>query len=189
MADMNPYDAKQFDPNPYRAPTADVDCDAHAGHGATQPVRVFSVSGRIGRVRYIGYTIGLTLLVGALLMAFALFAAVVMRVEAMALVSILGWISIIGLQLMLTIQRCHDFDASGWAAVFVVIPLAALVYWFIPGTDGPNRFGPPTPPNTKGAVALALVVPLVFVIGVVAAVAIPAYQQFTHRANMERQGR
>lgn len=189
MADVKPYDSKQFDPNPYRAPTADVDRDAHEGPGATQPVRVFSVSGRIGRVRYIGYSIGLTLLVGALLMALAVFAAVVVRVEAMALVSIVGWISIIGLQVMLTIQRCHDFNTSGWAAVFVVVPLAALVYWFIPGTDGPNRYGAPTPPNSKGTVALALVLPLVFVIGVVAAVAIPAYQTYAHRTNMEKPAR
>jgi uncharacterized membrane protein YhaH (DUF805 family) len=189
MADVNPYDSKQFDANPYRAPTADVDRDAHEAPGATQPVRVFSVSGRIGRVRYIGYSIGLTLLVGALLMALAVFAAVVVRVEAMALVSALGWIAIIGVQLMLTIQRCHDFDTSGWAAVFVVIPLAAFVYWFIPGTDGPNRFGPPTPPNSKTTVALALILPLVFVIGVVAAVVIPAYQTYAYRANMERPAR
>ena len=49
--------------NPYRAPAAAV-ADASEQY---QEVRVFAVSGRIGRARYIAYTLGLSLLFGAVI--------------------------------------------------------------------------------------------------------------------------
>lgn len=43
-------------------------------------------------------------------------------------------------------RRAHDFGQSGWLAVLTVIPyvgiLAALVFIFIPGQNGPNAHGP-----------------------------------------------
>ncbi len=41
----------------------------------------------------------------------------------------------------LTIQRCHDFDKSGWYAIFVVIPFSNLIYALISNTNGLNRYG------------------------------------------------
>jgi hypothetical protein len=58
------------------------------------------------------------------------------------------------------------------------VPLANLVFWFIPGTDGPNRFGRPTPPNGVFTLVLVWILPLIVVLGIVAAVALPAYQQY-----------
>jgi Tfp pilus assembly protein PilE len=57
----------------------------------------------------------------------------------------------------------------------------------IPGTDGPNRFSTPPPPNTTGAVVLALIIPLIFILGIVAAIALPAYQQYVNRAHATQQ--
>jgi type IV pilus assembly protein PilA len=86
---------------------------------------------------------------------------------------------------MLTIQRCHDFDMSGWLSLLVLVPLVNLMFWFIPGTDGPNRYGLPTPPNSAGVIVAACAVPLlVFFGGILAAIAIPAYQDYTHRARV-----
>jgi uncharacterized membrane protein YhaH (DUF805 family) len=43
-------------------------------------------------------------------------------------------------------QRCRDFGWTGWAILLTLIPylgaLFALVILFIPGTAGPNRYGP-----------------------------------------------
>jgi uncharacterized membrane protein YhaH (DUF805 family) len=43
-------------------------------------------------------------------------------------------------------QRCRDFGWSGWAMLITVIPyvgwIFSLAILFIPGTDGPNRYGP-----------------------------------------------
>src|SRR5262245_59680634 len=137
--------------NPYQTPKTSVIDPEPAEY---QQVRVFSTSGRIGRVRFIGYTFGLTLLCGML----AAILGVVFG-KALGMVPMrLNWVAIVVLSFMLTIQLAHDFNASGWLALLGLIPLANLIFWFIPGTDGPNRFGHPPPPNSKGAIALACIV-------------------------------
>jgi uncharacterized membrane protein YhaH (DUF805 family) len=83
---------------------------------------------------------------------------------------------------MLTIQRCHDFNTSGWLALLMVVPLANLIFFFIPGSDGPNRFGAPTPPNSVGVLIAAWLIPVFFVVGILAAITIPAYQDYAKRA-------
>ncbi|MCI0581342.1 MAG: DUF805 domain-containing protein [Chloroflexi bacterium] len=168
--------------NPYQRPQAAV---ADNDEPEYQAVRIFRAAGRIGRVRYIAYTVGLPLLIVGL-------AAIVVGV----LERVLGGGRAIGIPLLvgaygavliayvfLTIQRCHDFDVSGWLSiVFVLVPLAVLLLWIIPGTRGSNRYGAPTEPNSTLAVVGALVLPFVFVTGIVAAIAIPAYQDYVKRA-------
>jgi uncharacterized membrane protein YhaH (DUF805 family) len=85
------------------------------------------------------------------------------------------------------IQRSHDMDWSGWMLLLTFIPFAAFIWWFKKGTPGPNRFGPPPPPNSLSVkiisgIAIFLIV-LFFVIGIVAAPAIPAYQGYLQRAH------
>jgi len=159
--------------NPYQAPSAAV---ADAG-AETQPVRVFSISGRIGRARYLAYGMGFYILFGfvAGILATALGAVGVVLMVA-------AWVAIVVLGFMLTIQRCHDFNMSGWLSLVMLVPLANLIFLFIPGTDGPNRFGAPTPPNGVGVLIGAWALPVIMVIGIVAAIALPAYQDYQKRA-------
>src|SRR5262245_6554768 len=142
--------------NPYRTPNSDV---AETGPDAFQPVRIFSVSGRIGRVRYIAYTFGLTMLVS---LATAALAALLPFAGGVLL--IVSWISIIAISLILSIQRAHDFNVSGWLALLGLVPLVNLLFWFVPGTDGPNRYGHATPPNSVGTIVVASIIPAIFVI-------------------------
>jgi uncharacterized membrane protein YhaH (DUF805 family) len=161
--------------NPYQAPKSDV-ADVNRDE-EYQPVRIFSVSGRIGRVRFIAYAFGLSFLVTTATVILALVAG-----TALGPVLVLAnWVAIIVISLMLSVQRAHDFNASGWLAILGLIPLVNLIFWFIPGTDGTNRFGHKTPPNSWGTVAVACIIPLIFVIGILAAVAIPAYQDYANR--------
>ena len=37
------------------------------------------------------------------------------------------------------VKRMHDVDKSGW---FLLIPVYNLILVLMPGTEGPNRFGP-----------------------------------------------
>jgi uncharacterized membrane protein YhaH (DUF805 family) len=158
--------------NPYGAPRAKV-----GDREEFQPVKLFAVSGRIGRARYIVYSILVSL---------------VLVVPAMALMSLspglgmallaVAYIASFVMSIMLTIQRSHDFNMSGWFSLLLFVPLAALLFWFVPGTDGPNRFGAKTPPNSTGVTVALWIVPVVFVLGIVAAVALPAYQQYQQRA-------
>ena len=170
--------------NPYTAPKAAVgDVDEQD----FQPVRTFSAEGRIGRARYIGYSIGWALLVGVCAGVIAAATGKAGAGTVGMLVIFAAYAALIVVQILLTIQRCHDFNTSGWVSLLILIPLVNLLFWLIPGTDGPNRFGAPPPPNTTGTIFLALILPIVFTVGIMAAIAIPAYQTYTQRAHMHQQ--
>jgi heme/copper-type cytochrome/quinol oxidase subunit 2 len=93
---------------------------------------------------------------------------------------------IIVIHALLSIQRAHDFNTTGWLALLAFVPLANLLFWFIPGTDAENRFGHKPPPNGVVTVIVALIVP-VLIVATMAAVAIPAYQQYVERARQAQQ--
>ena len=43
-------------------------------------------------------------------------------------------------------RRLHDSDKSGWWYLLAFVPfggLVVLVFTLLPGTPGPNRYGPP----------------------------------------------
>jgi uncharacterized membrane protein YhaH (DUF805 family) len=163
--------------NPYGAPRAAV------GDAAEdfQPVRIFAVSGRMGRARYVVYSIVLTLLI----MFVAGLAAAFLGPLGVA-VLVAGYIVMFVIQIMLTIQRSHDFNMSGWFSLLALVPLVNMIFWFIPGTDGANRFGAKTPPNSTGVMVGLWIVPAIFVIGIIAAVSIPAYQDYVKRAQVQQ---
>jgi uncharacterized membrane protein YhaH (DUF805 family) len=160
--------------NPYVAPRAAVD-DAPEEY---QPVKVFSVSGRIGRARYIAYTLGISLLLG--IIGGALSAAI----GEVAIY--IAYAAIFVISIMLTIQRSHDFNSTGWLAILGLVPLVNLIFWFIPGTDGQNRFGAKTPPNGVLTLIAVWIIPVMFVVGIVAAVSIPAYQDYVKRSQQQK---
>jgi uncharacterized membrane protein YhaH (DUF805 family) len=164
--------------NPYAAPRTNVTRrDSTEDYGE---IRVWTSEGRIGRVRYIGYTFGLTMLIAMLIGV----AAAVLGAASPALafgVGAVGYIAIIVVQILLTIQRSHDMNVTGWLCLISLIPFAALVFWFVPGTRGENNYGKQPPPNSAGAVVLACIVPVIMIVGILAAIAIPAYQDYTQR--------
>jgi uncharacterized membrane protein YhaH (DUF805 family) len=49
--------------------------------------------------------------------------------------------------LAVAVKRYHDRDKSGWWILIVFIPIIGLIWYivelgFLPGTPGPNRYGP-----------------------------------------------
>ena len=171
MATANPYDAP-------RAPVGDLD------DGATQDIKILGASGRLGRVRYIAYSFGLMVLLSILLGALAALLGFTVGADSILTYIILGigYIAMMVIGVRLTIQRCHDFDMSGWLSLVMFVPLGVFAFWFVPGTAGANRWGPPTKPNSTGVVVLAVVVPLFFTVGILAAIAIPAYSDYQGKA-------
>lgn len=163
--------------NPYGAPRAAVGDAAEE----FQPVRIFAVAGRIGRARYVVYSVVLTMLI----MFVAGLASAFMGPAGIALM-VVAYIAVIVVSIMLTIQRSHDFNMSGWFSLLALVPLVNIIFWFIPGTDGPNRFGAKTPPNSVLVLIGLWIMPLVFVGGIIAAVSIPAYQQYVKRAQTQQ---
>jgi uncharacterized membrane protein YhaH (DUF805 family) len=167
--------------NPYQAPRSNVDFQ-QAGEEYGE-IKVWTTSGRMGRLRYLGYSMGYSLLI---YIAFALVGGVLMATgmapDAMVGVIMLAYVPIIVLQIMLASQRAHDFNTTGWLALLVFVPLANLVFLFIPGTDGENRFGKQPPPNRGVGIWIAILLVGIFLIGVLAAIAIPAYQSYVKKA-------
>jgi len=84
--------------------------------------------GRIGRARYITYGLGMYILIGILGGALSAVAGTVGQ--------LLSFIAILAVVFMLTIQRCHDFNTTGWLSLLVLIPIVNLLFWFIPGQRG-----------------------------------------------------
>ncbi|WP_124704939.1 DUF805 domain-containing protein [Sulfuriferula multivorans] len=171
--------------NPYQVPQSNVD---HQGQDDYSEVKVLSISGRIGRLRYLGYSMGYGMLI---YLAFAAIGGVALALGLprgifMGMVGI-GYVLAMVLSIMLTIQRAHDFDKTGWLALLVFIPLLNLIFWFVPGTEGENRFGKQTPPNRGGLVWVVVAIFAIAMIGILAAIAIPAYQSYVHRAQAAAQ--
>ena len=166
--------------NPYGAPRAAV------GDAAEdfQPVRILAVSGRIGRVRYVVYSFMITLalmLVAGMAVAFLGTFGMVVLVAA--------YIAMVVVSFMLTIQRSHDFNMSGWFSLLALVPLVNFIFWFIPGTEGPNRFGARTPPNSTLVLVGVWTLPIVFIGAMFAAISVGAYQEYMERAAQSQQSR
>lgn len=165
--------------NPYTPPRAQV---ADVGNDEVQEIKMWSASGRIGRLRYLAYTFGASFLVG--LVGGVLGAAMG---TAGAAVMMLLYVPLLVFSVLAGIQRSHDMDWSGWMLLLAFIPFVGLIWIFKSGTKGPNRFGAPPPPNTTGVKILAFVMPVIAIVGILAAIALPAYQNYVKRAQEAQQ--
>jgi uncharacterized membrane protein YhaH (DUF805 family) len=170
--------------NPYAAPRAEVaDVNVHGGDAGVQPVKLWSAKGRIGRLRFLSYNVVgyflFSIVVGLIL---AVTASIFRSSDVMALLPLLIFIPYFVFFVLLSIQRSHDMGWSGWSVLLCLIPLVSLIWVFYPGTKGGNRFGAPPPPNGTGVVIGALVVPIIAMAGILAAIALPAYHQYTVKA-------
>jgi uncharacterized membrane protein YhaH (DUF805 family) len=131
--------------------------------GRPRPARLFSLHGRLGRARYTTYTLGA--LVGAFVLMYAAGRGLPLAGRLGAtLYSVLGIVLYYALLpvtfAMLTVRRAHDFNRGGWVALLLFAPFVNLLFWFIPGTRGANRYGA-APRQEPMAVSLgAIVLPL-----------------------------
>ncbi len=181
------------DNSPYAAPNANLD---RGSEELNQPT-FFSFSGRIGRLRYLAYSIGGNLVfmvvTGTLVALIAALSdsdpAAMADPTAMTPVAlILNGISLIAGTVVTVVfarRRLNDLNRSGWWFLLFLIPIANLLFLvylvFFPGTDGLNDHGTAPAPNTIWVKILAGVLPAIFLIGLLAAIAIPAYQQYLAR--------
>ncbi len=166
------------DQNPYGAPAAALD----NGQQTRYLPSVFSFSGRIGRVRYLAYSFGISMLV----MILATFVTGMLAATGDGIVSmiamailVMSYVALILLSFGFARRRFNDLDRSGWWLLTFLIPLvnllASIYLLFFPGSDGPNRFGPAPAPNTAGVLIAGWAVPAVIIVGIVAAVAVPNF--------------
>ncbi|MDA7087720.1 DUF805 domain-containing protein [Pseudomonas sp. SA3-5] len=179
---QQPGDIGRAADTPYATPLATV-AEALPEFGELE---VFSIEGRIGRLRYLAWS--LMLLLGALaLFGLASIGMAISPLVGVILMALVG-IGIVVVSVQISVQRLHDIGWSGWLWLLNMVPIVggvfALVILVIPGTTGANRYGPPAPPNSRAVKVLALLWLLVPVLGILAAITLPAYQDYLNRAGL-----
>lgn len=185
--------------NPYQTPQGELTVDGQA-HGE---IKFLSPASRIGRLRYLAHSF-LFMLVASIAMSVVvgIFAAVLAgvglgetaAVGVVILLSVGCYIAMLVVYVIFMIQRLHDLNKSGWMSLLVLIPIVnfffGLYLIFAPGTRGPNNYGLAPPPNRTWHWIVGLIAPAlmtVVVVGMMAAIAIPAYSDYVDRAERAAQ--
>lgn len=122
-------------------------------------VDVLSVEGRMGRKLYFFYSVVVPFM---FFWIFASIAGVIAKLGSVA--NVLSY-ALLGLALLivafmvirLTVQRCHDFNKSGWLAALAFIPFSNLIFAMIPGDSGLNSYGEPPEPTSVFMTAAVVV--------------------------------
>ncbi|WP_460133584.1 DUF805 domain-containing protein [Pseudomonas sp. S1_E04] len=141
-------------------------------------LNVFTINGRIGRLRYLAWTLVLSvaMLVAAGIISTVGFAiATASPTIAIILGSLLGFALFVGLvvvSVQIGVQRLHDLGWSGWLYLLNLVPLVNSVFplllLVLPGNAGANQYGAPPPRNSTAVKVLASLwlafIPLVLII-------------------------
>lgn len=170
------------DQNPYSTPDAAL----ATGSSDTYDPSIFSFRGRIGRLRYLAYNVGLNLVMSVVMVpimgvsAFTGGDMAAMGGVSMILLGILYTLSLV-ITIMYGKRRLNDLNRSGWFMLLLIIPLINLfliIYMlFFRGTEGDNNYGSEAVPNTIGVKILGIGGIIIFAlsfVGIVAAIIIPA---------------
>jgi uncharacterized membrane protein YhaH (DUF805 family) len=168
--------------NPYLASDAAL---SGATSAMYQP-RLLQWKGRIGRLRYLAYlsvvclltALGMMIL-GAVLGAMGMNLSAAHSDNLMFVFMALMYVPLLVFSFVLARRRFNDAGHSGWFSVLLLVPFVnlfvSLYLVFAQGSEGANDYGLPPAPNTLWIKIVGAVLPLLFVIGMVASIAIPAY--------------
>lgn len=168
--------------NPYQTPEGQLTTDDQA----VGEIKFFSPSSRINRLRYWAHSMLFTFAALGVFIVIGLIAALVSTTLGIVL-GVIAYIAILAFSFILIIQRLHDLNKTGWLSLLALVPLANLyllvLVIFFKGTEGRNNYGLQTPPNKTWHWVLALSMPVLGVLfGILAAIALPAYQDYVGRA-------
>lgn len=161
LADVRDNPAAATEPDtPYAPPRANVGENLPA----FATLKPFSVEGRIGRLRFLAWTMVLSLVTLPIVGVFALIALGLVSGDSttgLILGGILALFLFIGfmiVSILFSVQRLHDIGWSGWLWLLNLVPFVGsffpLVIMVAPGNAGANRYGPPPPPNSTAVKVL-----------------------------------
>ena len=176
MLAENPPEVVSAAATPYATPKAAV-AEALPEFGE---LKAFTTDGRIGRLRYLAWSMVLMLACLPLFGIAGGFFAASEILGGLLMVVVVIAVAVVGI--MFGVQRLHDIGWSGWLLLVTLVPIVggvfSLLMFIIPGSTAANRFGPPPPPNSRAVKILALLWVAIIVIGIVAAIALPAYMGY-----------
>ena len=99
-------------------------------------------------------------------------------------------IAAIVLSVMFGKRRLNDLNRAGWWLLLFIVPLLNLLLiiymFFFSGSDEENNYGAPPAANSLGVKILGWMMPVVFVMGILAAVAIPTYVEYVAKAQQSQ---
>jgi uncharacterized membrane protein YhaH (DUF805 family) len=161
LADVHEHTAVVAEPDsPYAPPRASVG-ESQAEFATLKP---FSVEGRIGRLRFLAWTMVLSLVTLPIVGVFALLALGLVAGDSTTGLIIGGifafflFIAFLIVSILFSIQRLHDIGWSGWLWLLNLVPFVGsffpLVIMVVPGNTGTNRYGPRPPPNSTAVKVL-----------------------------------
>ena len=152
--------------SPYASPLAmAAEDDNEVGE-----LNIWGVNGRIGRMRYVAWT-----------MVFSLALLPVMLICALAfkispwlggLLGIVALIAAMVIGIQISVKRLHDIGWSGWLLLIALVPLVGSIFqiliFVMPGSQGSNLYGAPPPENSQAVKVLFWIWVAFLVIGVIA---------------------
>jgi len=176
--------------NPYQAPTSDV---TQANSNQPYQPQIFTTKGRIGRLRYLAYgmisylcliPLGIVAaMIGGLAGGDSSDPGIVSGI--MFLLIGIGYLAMLVFMFVLAKRRLNDLNQSGWLSLLLIIPLVNFIIglWliFAPGKKEHNGYGAHPVKNPIGIVLLAVLMPIAM-LGILASITIPAYQDYVERA-------
>ena len=158
--------------NMYASPQANL----NSGAAAVYDPKIFSTSGRIGRMRYILYSLMLNAIsLGIIGVVFAAMFSIGSdgSKSSMGVMMILYPVVLIPVLVFAIIfakRRLNDFNQTGWLALLFIIPLVnvilSLMLLFAPGTKASNKYGPmPSDKNAAIINGTAIVLLIIVIAG------------------------
>ena len=137
-------------------------------------LKQFSIKGRIGRMRYISFSLGTLTL--ATIISFLVISIPAIGMMLLALILIAALVTL----LVLSIRRGHDFNVPSWLSAILIIfmPVLTLVLYFVPGTKGDNNYGASPPENTKVIVVSAILLAVLYSLAIVLLILAPMVDVF-----------
>lgn len=138
--------------SPYASPLAMVVQDDNE----VGELNIWGLNGRIGRMRYVAWSMVYTLA----LLPVMLICALAFKISTWlgGLLAIVAMIAAMIVGVQISVKRLHDIGWSGWLLLIALVPLVGSIFQIItfvmPGTKGSNLYGPPPPENSQAVKVL-----------------------------------